>query len=476
MDRRPLKPDLIVIASVNLSLGGFEELEQRNKGTDMMSGNRQDPIPSVDATNMASQLQGIRQRLDQYGTFQMPVLETGLYPAANVAGSEREYTNYQLVWVRDNIHIAHQMLVIGNDAAAVKTVEALCRFFAKYRHRLQPSSDNQLEIDRPHVRFDGTTLSELDSDTPSGAGWNHKQNDALGYYVWLFAKLIAREKLRPTSEQLQILALLIHFFSRIQYWQDEDSGHWEEWPKIEASSIGVVVAALQAVQEIFEIPGVQETLHNHGIDHRFLEKLIRPGTAALHEILPNECIQGNGKQRDVDSALLFLIYPLEIVEGDMADQILSRVTSQLQGAIGIARYKHDSFWSPGYKQQFDEKDRTDAVSADDKRSHLQVRRGTEAQWCIFDPILSCIYAQRFQASGDPGDLALQLRYLNRSLQQLTSLDSPFGAYKCPEAYYIEDMDKGVWVANDSTPLLWSQANLRLALHFAELTAKQLPSP
>ncbi|EMI17450.1 hypothetical protein RMSM_05621 [Rhodopirellula maiorica SM1] len=422
---------------------------------------------------MAHQLQAIQQRLDHLGTFQMPVLDTGLYPAANVAGSEREYTNYQLVWVRDNIHIAHQMLVIGNDAAAVQTVEALCRFFAKYRHRLQPSSGNQLEIDRPHVRFDGKTLSELDSDSSSGAGWNHKQNDALGYYVWLFAKLVASGKLRPTSEQLEILALLIHFFSRVQYWQDEDSGHWEEWPKIEASSIAVVVAALQAVQELFEFPRVQATLHKEGIDRGFLELLVQPGVAALDEILPNECIQGGGKQRDVDAALLFLIYPLGIVKGDMADEILSRVTSQLQGEIGIARYKHDSFWSPEYKQQFDEEDRTDAVSDNDKRRHLEVRRGTEAQWCIFDSIISCIYAQRFQASEDPQDLELQLRYLNRSLQQLTPLDSPFGAHKCPEAYYIEDLDTGVWVPNDSTPLLWSQANLRLALHFAEITAKRL---
>jgi len=38
-------------------------------------------------------------------------------------------------------------------------------------------------------------------------------------------------------EQLEILGLFPLFFQAVRYWEDEDSGHWEEARKIEASSI-----------------------------------------------------------------------------------------------------------------------------------------------------------------------------------------------------------------------------------------------
>ncbi|MEL6327714.1 MAG: phosphorylase kinase, partial [Cyanobacteria bacterium J06626_23] len=59
-------------------------------------------------------------------------------------------------------------------------------------------------------------------------------------------------------------------------------------------------------------------------------------------------------------------------------------------------------------------------------------------------------------------------YFNRSLGQLTAEDSPFGELKCPEAYYLE---KGRYVPNDVTPLLWTQANLMLAFHHLDNSLK-----
>jgi phosphorylase kinase alpha/beta subunit len=46
------------------------------------------------------------------------------------------------------------------------------------------------------------------------------------------------------------------------------------------------------------------------------------------------------------------------------------------------------------------------------------------------------------------------------LGQLTGEDCEAGEFKCPELYYMED---GKYIPNDSTPLLWTQANLRVAL-------------
>ncbi len=56
--------------------------------------------------------------------------------------------------------------------------------------------------------------------------------------------------LKPQLQQqdLEILALFPFYFQAIQYWEDEDSGHWEEDRKIEASSIGVVIAGLKELK------------------------------------------------------------------------------------------------------------------------------------------------------------------------------------------------------------------------------------
>ena len=81
-----------------------------------------------------------------------------------------------------------------------------------------------------------------------------------------------------------------------------------------------------------------------------------------------------------------------------------------------------------------------------------------------DPIISVIHGLRYQQTGDTGQLELQTQHLNRSLRQLTGDGTSFPPLRCPESYYREN---GEWGPNDITPLLWTQANLRLALHFME---------
>ena len=83
----------------------------------------------------------------------------------------------------------------------------------------------------------------------------------------------------------------------------------------------------------------------------------------------------------------------------------------------------------------------------------------EAQWCIFDPLLSIIYGQRFLADPtDKGSLARQVHYFNRSLAQIT----PDG--KRPELCFLK---QGRYVPNAHTPLAWTQANQALALRLVK---------
>ena len=92
---------------------------------------------------------------------------------------------------------------------------------------------------RPHVRFTAQTLGELPEP------WPQAQNDALGHALWLRCVLANTGAMPLTGADAAIFALFPAYFAAIKYWQDQDSGAWEESRKINNSSVGAVVAGLQ---------------------------------------------------------------------------------------------------------------------------------------------------------------------------------------------------------------------------------------
>ncbi|MGB3767906.1 MAG: glycoside hydrolase family 15 protein [Phormidesmis sp.] len=409
-------------------------------------------------------LEALWQLLLARGTLDFLPLENGLFPAAAVSDNT-VYTGYEAVWVRDNIYVAYAHYLDGTATEkeiAVKAVRRLANFFAQERlafeRAISARRAPESQMDRPHIRFDGKTLERIEQP------WNHAQNDALGYFLWFFCRLVLEDALEPTAEEYSLLALFPLYFEAIQYWQDADSGHWEEPPKIEASSIGVVVAGLRAMREMLTRNHLIDYLKDHHgrtVSSALLDGLIDRGDRTLSEILPYESRQLETERR-YDAALLFLAYPLQILLADQAEQVAIDIVENLQGEYGISRYKGDSFWCKDY-QDMPENIRTDIS---EKREAWLAKRdrsiepGEEAQWCIFDSMLSAFYGQRYQQSGESQFLERQTHHFNRAIAQLTSEDSSFGALKCPELYYLQS---GKWTANDATPLLWTQANLLTAL-------------
>ena len=396
--------------------------------------------------------------LESQETFSFPPLNNGLFPAAIA----HESTGYQSIWVRDNIHIAHALYAVGKVQSACLAMSTLTDYFIKHRNRFDDVISGKTHpkeiMKRPHIRFDGNTLGEIDEK------WAHAQNDALGYYVWLYSLLVLQGKLRPTQESLELLAAFVRYFEKIRFWEDADSGHWEEARKIEASSIGTAVAGLMMLKQSLD---QSETwshfkLGKKSVPLEILDDLIQQGQSTLSQILPAECIQPDPLQaRKYDAALLFLIYPLGLVQGEMSETIMEDVRTHLMGDYGIRRYLGDSYWCADYKEILSEDDRTSDFSDDQASRDQLLKPGEEAQWCIFDPILSVIYGQRFLQSEKSEEYENQRFHLDRSLNQITTHESSFGAYRCPESYYLEN---GKYVPNDITPLLWTQANLMMALH------------
>lgn len=396
--------------------------------------------------------------LNVHRTLRFDALPTGLYPAAGVDAAMATRSGYGNVWVRDNVYVALACETAGRPDAARRVAEAIAAFYRKYRRRFEEiihgEADPALSMNRPQVRFEGNTLSEIPDR------WAHAQNDALGYFLWLYCRLAASDdSMTPDGE---LLGLFVSYFRTIRYWEDEDSGHWEETRKIQASSIGAVVAGLRALQALLRTRGsIAQQRGARVLDADELAPLIAAGERALENILPAECIQPDpSKYRRYDAALLFLIYPLDVVHDAMAQRIVCEVLENLQGEFGIRRYLGDSYWTADYKDKVPAHERTADVSERQEERDALARPGEEAQWCIFDPIVSVIAGRRYLRTGDPADLERQTHHLNRALGQLTGPECRQGELLCPEAYYLEH-DR--YVPNDHVPLLWTQANLRLAL-------------
>jgi GH15 family glucan-1,4-alpha-glucosidase len=414
----------------------------------------------IQSTYTSESVHNIVELLEKENTFTFSALSNGLFPAA-ITREDTQYTGYRQVWIRDNIYVAYAHYVTGKTHITVKTLNALMDYFKVYRQRFeriieQPDRANQV-MERPHVRFDGEHLQELPEN------WSHAQNDALGYFLWLYCKLINEDLISITQAEIEILALFPLYFEAIGYWEDADSGHWEEERKIEVSSIGVAKAGLTALRQTLiklNHAADQFAYQDKVVTLNLLDQLIRNGEVALSAILPYECRSPETKVRQYDAALLFLIYPLNVLDPTMADRIVEDVIRNLQGDYGIKRYLRDSFWAADYRTRLSPEQRTANVSDDMTYRDSLIQAGQEAQWCIFDPIISIIFGQKFQTTGQAADLEQQVFYLNRALGQLTGETCEAGEFKCPELYYLED---GKYRANDATPLLWTQANLKVAL-------------
>jgi phosphorylase kinase alpha/beta subunit len=407
--------------------------------------------------------------LSSSGCFTFHPLPNGLFSAA--ATEADAVSGYQYVWVRDNIHIAHAHWVCGDAHAAGRTASTLLKYFQLHQSRFENAIQNgrpSNPMHRPHIRFDGGTLKELPQK------WAHAQNDALGYFLWLYCKLAIQGIVTPDESAWKCLANFPRYFQAIQYWNDPDSGHWEEERKVSASSIGTVLAGLREFKALASrtspSPGTPGEGWGEGsaVSLELIDNLLLQGTTALEQILPWESRTPLATARRYDGALLFLIYPLQILNRSQADRILQDIAANLMGDYGIRRYLGDSYWCPDYKQKLTAEARTaDSSDAMESRNAL-AEPGREAQWCIFDSVISAAHGQRYLAATQHGtdqeaarELQRQIEFFNRALGQITGANSGVPECRMPEAYFIE---QGRYVPNDHTPLYWAQANLWLALH------------
>jgi GH15 family glucan-1,4-alpha-glucosidase len=406
----------------------------------------------------ADSLRKIKGWLEERGAHEIHPSAHGLFAASSSQAADSA-TGYQNVWIRDCVMIANSFRLRGKSKIASECARGLTQYFHRHMTRFRDIIDDTtrtLKEDvkrRPHIRFSATSFEELPEK------WPHAQNDALGYALWLRLVLANSGDLPFEPDDWEVYGEFPAYFDAVEYWHDRDSGAWEESRKINSSSVAAVVAGLTELRKyLTHSHGKAGTSPEHTSIERisFIDGLLEKGEARLNLALPFEA----PPERVIDSALLFLMYPLNLLKStQMQDAILHLVEARLEGPIGIKRYLNDSYFCQDYDKWFPTR-----VMSSDFSDRLEYRDaflqpGCEAQWCIFDPVISIIYGQRFlRDTSTRENLQLQTRYFNRSLRQVT----PEG--KCPELYYLRD---GKHVVNAHTPLAWTQANQAVAMHLME---------
>lgn len=403
------------------------------------------------------EIQDIKNMLNAGHAFELKPFESGLIPAAG--GGEGLSTGYENSWLRDQMIVAIVELKCGDPEIATGIINGSMQQSLSQRHRfsnmIQNPNDKWGQWDdnkRPHIRWNGREQKEVDP------GWSHAQNDALGFFLCAYTEAIAQEQIEPTDNEIAQLGYIARYLEAIEYWNDEESGHWEESRKIQASSIGIAAKGLTQLKQYMQSSGKEHIFvpeHNGDITVDRLDNMIRKGWESMGEILPRESIQ-DGRYRESDSALLSLLWMDAIDDDDVANDVIHNVVTNLMGDHGIKRYQQDYYFGC----QWD--------------NHV----AAEAEWCLFDSMLSSIFSRRYQRTNDKLDLDVATEFLNRALTQVTTHPKNPQKLAVPEMYYVDQSSyngnpaEAKYQVNENTPLLWSASNLRMALHDMENSLKE----
>ena len=306
--------------------------------------------------------------------------KNGLFSAAACSD-----TGYNRAWIRDNIYEAIGLEHIDvNDA--LKTYWALLDVMLKHEKKITWAIHEKPDarFKYIHARYDTETLDEIWEE------WGNKQNDAVGALLFKIGDLLDKEvKVLRDINDHRIVQKLILYLESIEYWQDEDNGVWEENEEVHASSVGACVAGLKKLEKYFHVP--------HG--------LIEKGQKTLDKLLPRE-----SSTKEVDLALLSLIYPFNVVSELQKNQILANIEKLLVRNKGVIRYAGDQYYN----------------------------KGGEAEWCFGFPWLAIIYKGV--------DSSKHNYYLQKTREIMND------KHEIPELYYANSNEY-----NENCPLGWAQA-------------------
>lgn len=301
-------------------------------------------------------------------------------------------TGYNRAWIRDNVYESLGFEAVKNKRALIKIYRALLNVLLKHEEKIDWAIKEKPDATFKyiHARYDPITMNEIWEE------WGNKQNDAIGAVLFKIGDLESKGiKIVRNRHDLRILQKLVWYLESIEYWHDKDNGIWEENEEIHASSVGACVAGLDKISILVDVK----------------KSLIEKGKNTLKKLLPKE-----SETKDVDLALLSLIYPYNIVNEKQKKSILKSTEEKLVRNKGIIRYLGDKYYN----------------------------KNGEAEWCFGFPWLAIIY----KLMNKPDKYAL---YMRKSVEVLNENN------EMPELYFANSN-----ICNQNSPLGWGQAMLLVA--------------
>lgn len=307
--------------------------------------------------------------------------KNGLFIAAPAPG-----TGYNKAWIRDNIYETLGLELI-NPEGAVRVMHRLLDILHKHESKISWAIENKpgQAYQYIHARFHPETLEEFWEE------WGNKQNDAVGALLFRIADLLDKgyHVLRGEKDK-EILEKLVHYLASVEYWHDPDNGVWEEYEEVHASSVGACVAGLSRISKYISVP----------------KNLIKKGQDTLNYLLPRE-----SETKDVDLALISLVYPFNVVNEKQKKAILKNIEKHLVKEKGVIRYKGDAYYN----------------------------EGGEAEWTMGFPWLAKIYK-------DEGNQEKFQHYMKKTIECINKKG------ELPELYFANSNKH-----NDNSPLGWAQS-------------------
>ncbi|KAF9340728.1 hypothetical protein BGZ91_000502, partial [Linnemannia elongata] len=296
----------------------------------------------------------VRKRLDYYYRAVNAVIlnrqnpTTGLIPASVAVTTHGDYRD---AWVRDNVYSI--MAVFGLALAyrrvdddegrayelehsVVKLMRGLLFCMMRQAPKIEQFKKTQGLNDCLHAKYNTATGDTVVGDSE----WGHLQIDATSIFLLALAQMTASGMLIVyTTDEVDFVQNLVFYIERA--YRTPDYGIWERGnkinhgePELNSSSIGMAVAALQAINGInlFGSRGGPSS-----VIHVLPDEITRNYTT-LHSALPRE-----SNSKEIDAALLSVIGFPAFAVGDakLVKKTRDEIVEKLGGKYGCKRFLRD---------------------------------------------------------------------------------------------------------------------------------------
>ncbi|KAJ8912271.1 hypothetical protein NQ315_008318 [Exocentrus adspersus] len=275
---------------------------------------------------------------------------TGLFPAS----PENNHA-----WIRDNVYCVLSVWSLSMsykkmadqdedraktyelEQSCVKLMRGLLMCMMQQKDKVERFKQTQNPLDSLHAKYSSVTGQIVVGDSE----WGHLQIDAISLYLLVLAQM--------TASGLQIIFNLdeVAFIQNLIFYIEcayctPDYGIWERGdktnhglPELNASSIGMAKAALEAMNEL-DLFGARGGPYS--IIHVLADEA-QKCQAVLQSMLPRE-----SSSKEIDSGLLSVIsFPAFAVDDPgLIEYTRDTIFSKLQGRYGCKRFLRDGYRTP----------------------------------------------------------------------------------------------------------------------------------